>query len=342
MKENIKIDSQFHINLLEKYNNKPLKNFSITNNTLSIEVTQNTEDYHYEINIICKKINDKILSTFHNLSTKYQTPIIKINILSKQQSDYQAIQLFINDKNKHYQNLKSAIKNLSQEVSFEINIRPNQPLKKQSKLAVFDMDSTLIQAEVIVKLAEYAEIKEKVSEITESAMRGEINFTQSFAKRMALLKGLDEKVLQEIKTNLPFTEGVEKMARILKKNNYKLAVLSGGFQYFADYVKDYLNFDYAFANHLDIQDKALTGKTKGVIVDGQRKSELLLEIADKENIPLTQVIAVGDGANDLLMMEKALIGVAYHAKPIVKEQALTNISHYGLDVLPYILGITDE
>ena len=141
---------------------------------------------------------------------------------------------------------------------------------------------------------------------------------------------------------LPLTEGVKKMAKILKRNNYKLVILSGGFQYFADYLKEELDFDYAFANHLDIANSKVTGKTKGTIIDGQRKGNLLVKIAEKENIPLTQTIAVGDGANDLIMMEKALIGFAYHAKPIVREKALTNISHYDLASLPYILGIKDE
>jgi len=173
-------------------------------------------------------------------------------------------------------------------------------------------------------------------------MRGEIDFTESLTRRVALLKGLDESVLQEIAANLPLTEGVELLASTLKRLGYKLAILSGGFLFFGHYLREKLNFDYAYANDLEIVDGKLTGRLQGQVVDGPKKAELLQMIAQQENLTLEQTIAVGDGANDLPMLSVAGMGVAFHAKPIVREQAERAISSVGLDGLLYLIGMRES
>jgi phosphoserine phosphatase len=204
------------------------------------------------------------------------------------------------------------------------------------------MDSTLIDAEVIDELAKAAGVGEKVSEITEAAMRGELDFKQSFAARMALLKGLDESVLAGIAANLRLNEGAEKLISSLKKLGYKTAILSGGFNYFGSYLQNKLGIDYVYANELDIVDGKVTGNVVGTVVDGQRKAELLAMLAQQEGIALEQVIAVGDGANDLPMLSVAGLGVAFRAKPLVKASAEHSISTLGLDGILYLLGFRER
>jgi len=204
------------------------------------------------------------------------------------------------------------------------------------------MDSTLIQAEVIDELARKAGVYDKVSEITESAMRGEIDFDESFKQRVALLEGLEESVMKEIAESLPVTEGAERLFKTLKKYGYRTAILSGGFTYFGNYLKSKLGIDYVFANDLEIKDGKLTGKHFGDIINGQKKAELIKLIAFKEDIHMAQVIAVGDGSNDLPMLREAGLGIAFHAKPKVKASAKHAISTIGLDAILYLLGFRDR
>ena len=204
------------------------------------------------------------------------------------------------------------------------------------------MDSTLIQCEVIVELAKQAGVGEKVSEITEAAMRGEFDFKESFKRRIALLEGLDESVMNDIAENLPITEGAERLITNLKHLGYKVAILSGGFNYFGNHLKKVLGVDYVFANELEIKDGKLTGKHTGEIVDGAKKAEYLKTLIEIEKIHPDQSIAVGDGANDLPMINLAGLGVAFHAKPVVKENSEYSISSLGLDGLLYLLGFRDR
>jgi phosphoserine phosphatase len=214
--------------------------------------------------------------------------------------------------------------------------------RRNRRLVAFDMDSTLIDAEVIDELAKAAGVGEQVAAITERAMRGELDFTASFRARVALLKGLDESALQEIAARLRLNEGAERLVSTLKKMGYKTAILSGGFNYFGRHLQQQLGIDYVFANELEIVAGKATGAVVGEVVDGQRKAALLREIAARENISLEQVIAVGDGANDLPMLSIAGLGIAFRAKPIVKQSARQSISTLGLDGILYLLGISDR
>ena len=231
---------------------------------------------------------------------------------------------------------------ISKRIGFDIAFQEDNAFRRNRRLICFDMDSTLIQTEVIVELAKYAGVEKEVSDITESAMRGEIDFKESFRRRIKLLKGIDESVLDDIARKLPMTEGADRLIRTLKRFGYKVAILSGGFTFFGRYLQTKLGIDYVFANELEIVDGKLTGNYVGEIVDGQMKAELLRKIAFKEDIHLEQVIAVGDGANDLPMINIAGLGIAFHAKPKVQERAENKICTLGLDGILYMLGFRDR
>jgi phosphoserine phosphatase len=238
--------------------------------------------------------------------------------------------------------LKTRFIEISGSTGVDIAFQEDNIFRRNRRLVCFDMDSTLIQAEVIDELARKAGVYNEVSAITEAAMRGEMDFKESFVKRVALLKGLDESVMKEIAEWLPLTEGTERLFSTLKKFGYRTAILSGGFTYFGNYLKSKLGVDYVFANDLEIVDGKLTGRHLGEIVDGDKKAELLKLIAFKEDIYLDQVIAVGDGSNDLPMLRLAGLGIAFHAKPKVKASAKHSISEIGLDAILYLLGFRDR
>lgn len=238
--------------------------------------------------------------------------------------------------------MKAEFMKLSTELEMDISFQEDSMYRRMRCLICFDMDSTLIETEVIDELAIRAGVGDQVKAITEAAMRGEIDFCESFRQRCALLKGLDVSVMQEIAENLPITEGVDRLMRILKKVGFKIAILSGGFTYFGNFLKQKYNIDYVYANELEIENGKLTGNYVGDIVDGKRKAELLRLIAQVENVDIRQTVAVGDGANDLPMISIAGLGIAFHAKPKVKATAKQSISTIGLDGILYFLGYKDS
>ncbi len=242
------------------------------------------------------------------------------------------------DKNK----MQAAFIELSSVLSIDISFQEDNIYRRTRRLICFDMDSTLIETEVIDELADRAGVGKEVREITESAMRGEIDFHESFTRRVALLKGLDVSVMKDIAENLPMTEGIERLMKTLKTVGFKIAILSGGFTYFGEYLKQKFGVDYVYANELEVIDGKLTGKYVGDIVDGKRKAELLRLLAQIENVNIAQTIAVGDGANDIPMLNTAGLGIAFHAKPKVKANTSQSISTIGLDGILYFLGFKDS
>lgn len=239
--------------------------------------------------------------------------------------------------------MRSRLVQAAQDLDVDIAFQEDTLYRRNRRLICFDMDSTLIETEVIDELAKAAGVGDQVAAITESAMRGELDFQESFRARMALLKGLDESVLADVARQLPVTEGAERLIRHVKALGYKTAILSGGFSYFGEYLQQRLGIDYVYANTLSFDDHGkLTGEVVEPIVDGNRKAELLQDIADREHISLEQVIAVGDGANDLPMLNKAGLGIAFRAKPIVQQNAKQALSTIGLDGILYLLGFKEQ
>lgn len=238
--------------------------------------------------------------------------------------------------------MHESLMKMASEMEMDFSFQLDNMYRRMRRLICFDMDSTLIKTEVIDELAIRAGVGDQVKAITERAMRGEIDFIESFRERVALLKGLDESVMREVAENLPITEGVDRLMYVLKKYGYKIAILSGGFTYFGQYLQNKFGIDYVYANELEIVDGKLTGRYLGEVIDGKRKAELLRLIAQVEKVDIAQTIAVGDGANDLPMLGIAGLGIAFHAKPKVVANAKQAINTIGLDGVLYFLGFKDS
>lgn len=266
----------------------------------------------------------------------------RLDLAQEDDNDVACIQFGLSGQMLDAQAMRSACLMLSAEYNIDIAVQEDNVYRRNRRLVCFDMDSTLIEQEVIDELAREAGVGEQVAEITERAMQGELDFQQSFRARVALLKGLDASVLPKIAERLTITDGAERLISTLKSLGYKTAILSGGFQYFAEYLQQKLQIDEVHANILHTEYGIVTGEVKGQIVDGARKAQLLQELSDKLGINPEQAIAVGDGANDLPMLSLAGLGVAFRAKPLVRENANQAISSVGLDGILYLLGVHDK
>lgn len=252
------------------------------------------------------------------------------------------VEFSVRGKPKDEDALRAALMAITQQHPVDIAWQRDSVYRRMRRLVAFDMDSTLIQHEVIDELAREAGVYEQVASITEAAMRGEFDFHQSLQRRVALLKGLDAAVMQRVAQRLRLTEGAERLVGALKRFGYKTAILSGGFRYFGEDLQRRLGIDHVRTNDLEVENGRLTGRVRGEVVDAQRKADLLKEIAASENIALQQTIAVGDGANDLPMLAVAGLGIAFHAKPVVAQSAQHKISTLGLDGILYLIGVRDR
>jgi len=303
----------------------------------------------YIVTLLSRVVTSQQIAAITNIVTANELNIDNINRLSGRisldntnQDQKACVEFSVRGVPKDINAMRAEFLSVAQKLGVDIAFQKDNAYRRNRRLVCFDMDSTLIEAEVIDELAKHAGVGDQVAAITEQAMQGEIDFTESFRRRVALLKGLDESVLKTIAEQLPITEGAERLISTLKALGYKTAILSGGFTYFGHYLQQKLGIDYVHANELVIEDGKVTGEVKGIVVDGLRKAELLRELAALENLNLEQVIAVGDGANDLPMLNLAGLGIAFRAKPIVKESAEQAISTLGLDGILYLLGVRDR
>lgn len=304
-------------------------------------MTQTTPIQSYQFTLLGKTLTKDHIASLNQVFKESQITVDSSPKYLSVGQGHDAVQFAV--KTSHAQHiLRDLCLNFSAHHKVDLLAQPQSFDTKACRLVCFDMDSTLIGQEVIDELAKEAGIGEQVAEITERAMQGELDFQESFKARVALLKGLDTDVLDKIASRLTINDGAARLISTLKANGIHTAIFSGGFQYFAEYLKNKLGLDEVHANTLDIQDGQVTGEVKGQIVDGARKAVLLQELANKLDISLEQTIAIGDGANDLPMLSLAGLGVAFRAKPLVKAQAKQSISYEGLDGILYLLQLSDD
>lgn len=301
----------------------------------------------YIIHILGKELNAKQISKMTSVLFDFKMNIERIIRLTQRipvdkRTERTCFEFAVRGNIPDIKKIQNIFLSLSSEMNIDIAIQEENKYRRMRRLICFDMDSTLIQEEVIDELAQKAGVGEQVAKITARAMNGEIDFDESFKERVKLLKGLEVSVLEEVSKNLHITEGLERLMRNLKKSGFKTAIISGGFTYFGNYLKNKFGFDYVYANTLEVTEGKLSGNYVGEIVNAKSKAEYLKYLAQRENIDIQQTVAVGDGANDLLMLSAAGLGIAFHAKAKVKESTEHSLSFVGLDGILYFLGYKDS
>jgi phosphoserine phosphatase len=305
------------------------------------EYRRKTTRHAYVVTIMGGEVNAKALARVSRILADHQVNIERITKLT--QGQLRCVEFLITTPpDLDVKALTRKLLHAATSLGVDIAVQKESLYRRAKRLVVMDMDSTLIQIEVIDELARLAGVGAAVAEITERAMNGELDFQEALRARVALLKGLEASALEQVYRNIPFTPGAKTLVRILKRLGFKTAVISGGFKFFTDRLKEELGLDYAYANQLEIIDGIVTGGVVGPIIDGARKAQLLEEIAAGEGITLDQVIAIGDGANDLPMLGKAGLGIAFNAKARVREQADTHINQQSLDSILYLLGLSER
>ena len=328
--------------------NMRVKFLPISNQHYQQWVEQQGKPRHI-VTLLARKIEAQHLAALTAVVSSYQLNIDKmlrlsgrINLHETDQLGRACVEFSVRGEASDPQAFKKSLLELAHQYDIDIAFQEDNIFRRNRRLVVFDMDSTLIDAEVIDELAKEAGVGQQVAEITEAAMQGKLDFKQSFEQRLALLEGLDASVLPKIAKRLQLNEGAEHLISTLKKLGYKTAIVSGGFSFFGEYLQEILGVDYVYANQLDIENGKVTGRVRGDIIDGQRKADLLRELAERDGLMLEQVIAVGDGANDLPMLDIAGLGIAFRAKPLVEASAKQAISSLGLDGILYLLGYSDK
>lgn len=291
------------------------------------------------IAVLARTIAAEHLARVTAILAEHAMNIDRIDRLSSDLAVNACVELAVSGPAEREPAMRAGFLAAAQELSIDIAFQRESLFRRNRRLFAFDMDSTLIQGEVIDQLAAMAGAGERVSKITEAAMRGEINFDQSFTQRVALLRGLSAERVHSLLDTIPLAEGAERLIRTLRLLGYKTAILSGGFTFFAHHLQRRLGIDYVHANQLEIEDGAVTGRVLPPIVNGERKAALLRELAESEGISLDQAVAVGDGANDIPMLRLAGMGIAYRAKPLVRQSAPHSVSSQGLDGLLYLIGV---
>ena len=323
--------------LFETYKMGMTLDYKILDGTYEPELDDEVEKFILNC-VAPERITNTFIADIATVLAEYGVNILKIDKVSP--GIFKSLEILtIIRKSLNHTELKEKLILVSNKHKIDVAFLKDNVFRRSKRLIVFDMDSTLIQAEVIDELAKAHGVGHEISEITERAMNGELDFNESLVARVSKLKGLDASVMEDILSNLPLTPGVEDFLKTIKKLGYKVAVISGGFTFFAEALKEKLGLDYAFANELEIIDGKLTGNVLGTIVNAEQKAILVNLIAQQENISLEQVVAIGDGANDLPMLSRAGLGIAFHAKDIVKKKAQNHMSHGPMTSILYFLGI---